>query len=76
MIPFGQQGQLLLQREATPPARLRRRDRRGRLGVGHRAVLGQTGVRFSRGLHHKKAAERLGIGERTLYEKLKAYGIK
>lgn len=26
--------------------------------------------------HRKKAAERLGIGERTLYEKLKAYGIK
>jgi len=26
--------------------------------------------------HRKKAAERLGIGERTLYEKLKAYGLK
>jgi len=26
--------------------------------------------------HRKKAAERLGIGERTLYDKLKAYGIR
>ncbi len=26
--------------------------------------------------HRKRAAERLGIGERTLYEKLKAYGIR
>jgi len=28
------------------------------------------------GGHRKKAAERLGIGERTLYDKLKVYGIK
>lgn len=28
------------------------------------------------GGHRKKAAERLGIGERTLYDKLKAYGIR
>jgi two-component system response regulator AtoC len=28
------------------------------------------------GGHRKKAAERLGIAERTLYDKLKAYGIK
>jgi len=28
------------------------------------------------GGHRKRAAERLGIGERTLYDKLKAYGIK
>jgi two-component system response regulator FlrC len=28
------------------------------------------------GGHRKKAAERLGIGERTLYEKLKALGIR
>jgi DNA-binding NtrC family response regulator len=26
--------------------------------------------------HRKRAAERLGIGERTLYDKLKAYGIR
>jgi len=28
------------------------------------------------GGHRKKAADRLGIGERTLYDKLKAYGIR
>ena len=28
------------------------------------------------GGHRKKAADRLGIGERTLYDKLKVYGIK
>ena len=28
------------------------------------------------GGHRKKAAERLGIGERTLYDKLRAYGIR
>jgi DNA-binding NtrC family response regulator len=26
--------------------------------------------------HRKRAAEALGIGERTLYDKLKQYGIK
>jgi DNA-binding NtrC family response regulator len=28
------------------------------------------------GGHRKRAAEALGIGERTLYEKLKQYGIR
>jgi two-component system response regulator HydG len=28
------------------------------------------------GGHRKKAAEMLGIGERTLYDKLRQYGIK
>jgi two-component system response regulator HydG len=43
------------------------------------AEIEEAGIREAlefAGGHRKNAAEALGIGERTLYEKLKQYGIK